>query len=391
VEFATVENQRPWQVLDPLVGVGSNLGLQDWGFALAAYAPAGVAAQEFPVDGGERYMMVSREVVILNYCATAAWGYEDVFGVGASLQWIHVPRLRYALVIDGTVLSRTANPVWSELDMLASVDASDPFTFNTILGMWYRPAPYLELGVSGQVIPTQIQARGKLSVDPLSSEVDEEVELRRDGQPANDVTVSLPLPLTARAGIRYRGLKAGREVFDVELDVTYESWSRVERFAVDTNGMSATLLAQRIELGVIEIEKQWRDTIGVALGSDYAVISDGLTLRGGLFYDTAVADHRYAHVDFFSGTQIGGAVGTSVFVPPFEVALAYEYRHQLPVKVSEAQAKVYQEVPGSTCDPPYTDPDTCHEQYLGQPAPAVNAGTYRAHAHVASLDLFYRF
>lgn len=391
VEFATVENSRPWQLLDPLLGVATNFGLRDWGFGLFAYAPAGVGRQEFPVDGGQRYMMVSREAIIVNYTASAAFKQGDGFGVGASLHWISVPRLSYELVIDGNQFPGDVNPVSSELDMLSKITGSDPFTLNAVLGAWWRPAPFLELGISAQVVPTEIQTESTLSVKPLSPQITEEVQLRRQGEPADDVQLTLPLPLTARAGVRYRHLQGGEELFDIELDAVYETWSRVERFVVDGDGLSAHLLAQRIDIGRIEVEKEWRDTLGLHLGGDYAVLPRRLIVRGGIFYETAVAEPAYANVDFASGQQLGGALGASLFFRGLELVLAYEYRHQPAVGVSEGDARVYQEVPGSQCRPPYTDPNTCHEQYLGQPSPAVNAGTYRAHSHIASLDVLYRF
>lgn len=391
VEFSTARNQKPWQLLDPLLGVASSLGLKDWSFALAAYAPAGVGRQEFPVSGGQRYMMVSREAIILNYTASAAWKYRDLFGVGASLQWIHAPRIRYGLVIDANVFPGEVNPVASELDMLATVSGSDPFTFNAILGAWARPVPFLEVGISAQVIPTEIETDSILSVDPLSPEIAGEVELRRNGRAANDVRLTLPLPITARAGVRYRHLRGEHELFDVELDLVYETWSRVERFSVDGDGIVANLLAQRVDIGLIEVEKQWQDTASVHLGGDYALVRDALTLRGGLFYESAVADRRYAHLDFVGGQQLGGALGASVFVRRLEVALAYEYRHMPAVRVNEGEARVFQEAPGSQCREPFTDPDTCHPQYVGRPAPAINAGTYLAHSHTAAVDLLYRF
>ena len=390
-EFATVHNQAPWQLLDPLIGAASSLGLRDWTFALAAYAPPGVGREQFPIDGGQRYMMVSREAVIVNYTASAAWRYRDRFGVGVSLQWIHVPRLNYSLVIDGNTLPRQANPVESELDMLATVSGSDPFTFNAILGAWYRPLPFLEIGVSGQVIPTQIQTNSRLSVTPLSSQINEQVELTRDGQPADDVKLTLPLPLTARAGVRYVHVRGGRPLFDLELNVGYESWSRVKQFTVDGNGLQANLLAQRINVGLIEVDKRWRDTISVHLGGDVIAVPGRLTLRGGVFYETAVANRSRAHVDFVSGSQRGVAAGASFFVRHVEVAIAYEFRQQPAIRVGEGEAKVFQEAPGSRCQGDFMSPDNCHPQYLGQPAPAVNAGTYAAHSHIALLDLLYRF
>jgi len=88
---------------------------------------------------------------------------------------------------------------------------------------------------------------------------------------------------------------------------------------------------------------------------------------------------------------MGSALGASLFVRHLEIAFAYGYRFQPRVHVGEREAAVYQQVPASQCEPPYLDPNTCHPQYLGRPAPAVNAGSYTAHAHAATLDLLYRF
>jgi len=394
VQFATVDNERPWQLLEPLLGVASSLGQQDWGFALSVHAPAGIGREEYPVDGGQRYMMVSREALILTYAASAGWKSGETFGVGVSLQWVHLPSLRYQLVIDGTQFPGEVNPVASELDMLATIEGSDPFALNAVVGAWYRPLPYLELAVSGQVIPSQLEAQSTLTVDPLSPSIDEEVVLRREGTRANDVVLALPLPITAQLGVRYRYLQGtrqgARELFDVELDVGYASWSRVQRFAIEGDGLVANLLGQRVDLGEIAIAKRWRDTFSVRVGGDYAPLSV-VILRGGLFYESALAERGFAHVDFVSGTQLGGALGVSLFVLGLELAVAYQYRQQPASRVSEADARVYQQAPASQCEAPFDDPDACHPQYLGQPAPAINAGAYSAHSHATSLDLLYRF
>ena len=72
--------------------------------------------------------------------------------------------------------------------------------------------------------------------------------MTRDGTPANDVNVILPLPMSARGGARYRRLQGTREVFDVELDVEYETWSRVNQFTVETHGLMRLFLGQDIPL-----------------------------------------------------------------------------------------------------------------------------------------------
>jgi long-subunit fatty acid transport protein len=217
------------------------------------------------------------------------------------------------------------------------------------------------------------------------------VALTRNGEAADDVSLELPLPMTARLGIRYRHLVEGAERFDVELDLGYESWSRVESFGVDSGGLEATLRGQQVDVGNIVVEKEWRDTLSLHLGGDYAVVPNLLTARAGVLYESAVARTGYTNIDFTSGEQIGAALGGSVFVDRFEIAVAYGIRHQPPIRVSESESRVSQEVPGSLCEEPYTDPDTCHPAYFGRPAAAANAGTYRAHTHAVSLDVMYRF
>jgi long-chain fatty acid transport protein len=392
VMFDEARNATPWQALEPFIGVASNLGLRNWGFALAAFAPPGISREEFPVDGGQRYMMVKREAIILNYAGAAAWRYRDVFGVGATLQWISVPRLIYSLVIDGTPLAGAANPVSSELDMLATTQGSDPFTFNAILGAWVRPAPFLEIGLAGQVVPANIVTHSTLGVTALNPAVGD-VVLRRDGMLANDVTLRLPLPMMARAGIRYRGLVGERERFDIELNVEYETWSRVRNFVVETNGLVAEAPAQGsfVNIDRIVIDKSWRDTVAVKLGGDVAIIPDRWALRGGVYYETAVAAASHAHVDFPGGQRVGGSIGSSWLFRRWEIAVAYQLRYQPTFSVSEANARVYQQVPGSACQPPYTDPASCNSHYPNQPSPSVNAGRYAANSHLLSLAVLYRF
>ena len=389
VSFNRVNNGRPWQALDPFLGVASKLGLRDFTFALAAYAPPGIGALEFPGSGGQRYAMVSREVMFLKYVGSIAWKYQDVFGIGATAQWIHVPRLRYSLIIDGSVFSQSANPVSSGYDIMATMNGSSLFTFNAVLGAWFRPVTALEFALSGQVVPTNIVANANLTVDSIGADIGR-VTLLRGSSPANDVTVTMPLPMLFRGGVRYRNMAGNREAFDLELDVEYQTWSRVNKFAIDTHGLQARSQNERIALNTITIDKHWKDTIAVRLGGDYAVLPSQLTLRAGGYYETAVADPAYASVDFPTGPQVGGGLGASIFLGPLEVALAYHLRVQPSVYVSEKNARGYQQVPGSPCTAPYTDTTNCNANFLGQPSPAINAGSYSAASHSLAIDVLYR-
>jgi len=398
VVFDKVSNGTPWQMLLPMLGATSRLGLENWGFGLAAFAPPGIGKMAFPPgggqnysQGGQRYMMLSREAIILTYAASAAWKYQDVFGLGATAEWIHVPRLNYSLVVDGTGFPKAANPVSAPLDILATTKGSSAFTFNAILGAWYRPAPFLEFALSGQVVPANIVTHSTLTVTPLDPSVVGSITLTRRGMAANDVKLTLPLPMIFRSGVRYRHLDGTREVFDVELDVDYATWSRVRNFTIDTNGLQANASGlDATPLDRIVIDKHWRDTVAFKLGGDYAVVPDQLTLRAGAYFETAVADPAYANVDFPGGPQLGGALGASLFFKQFEVVLAYQVRVQPSVSVSENDARVYQQVPSSACVAPYTSTEYCNANFLNQPSPAVNAGTYSASSHLLAINVIYR-
>jgi hypothetical protein len=199
----------------------------------------------------------------------------------------------------------------------------------------------------------------------------------------------------ARAGVRYRHLRGGRELFDIELDGEYESWSRTKDFTLDTNGLTAVgggaLASAPVPLGQIQIAKHWNDVFSVKLGGDFNLVPDRWTLRAGAYYETAVAPAAYANVDFPGAQVVGAALGGSLLLRRVELALTYQLRYQPSFTVSEANARFYQQVPASPCAAPYTDPNSCNPNYLGQPSPAVNAGTYAATSHLVSLALIYRY
>src|SRR5690606_36786905 len=135
--------------------VHSDFSLKDWGFALSAASPSGISHLTYPIDGGQRYMMVQRRAQIQVYSASFARKFHDLFGLGASLQWVHGPRLDYSLVVNGNPAQASATPASGQLDLLANDSGSDSFTPNAVLGAWPRPHPSIEIGLSGQVIPTQ--------------------------------------------------------------------------------------------------------------------------------------------------------------------------------------------------------------------------------------------
>ena len=78
------------------------------------------------------------------------------------------------------------------------------------------------------MIPANIVTNSTLSLEPLNPMRIASITTNRNGNSANDVKCTCRCHCLARVGGRYRHLDGAREIFDVELDVEYETWSRDE-------------------------------------------------------------------------------------------------------------------------------------------------------------------
>lgn len=395
VSFEPSENARQWRALGPLVGIQSDFGLRNLTFALVSFTPSGAAATEFPQDGGQKYLLVEREVLVVNTSLSAAWRARPNLAFGLSLQAISVPSVLYRLVIDNAPGAGVDvyNPVSSALDMAATLRASAPLTWNLTAGLWARPEPGLEIGLSAQVLPTNIEARGTLQVEPVSPVAlavlnaqnppippGEAVSLTRDGTPANDIRLKLPLPVVVRAGTRFVDRRPdGSERFDVEFDATYETWSRVRSFTMNGNHLQATfagLSSDPIPLDIIQVQKHWQDALTLALGTDINPRELPFGLRGGIYYETAVTPKAYANVDFPGGTHLGFTAGLALPIGGGCIQIAYERRQMLAFHASESEGRVLQIKPNLGDNPsPEASP------------PVVNAGRYGFASHNLALGV----
>lgn len=366
-DAAAEEDQKSLFALGGFFALSSDFGLDDWVFALGVYGPSSVGSHQYDPYGPTSFMLTDLEVLLLYYTAAVAWQIPEKFGVGLSLQYVDMPKMKYGLVVDAATTSQL-DPIPRAMDstqLEATLDLEDRFAFTAQIGMWWRPVRWLEVGAAGRVIPIQLEAKGGVSVDKPEL-VSEAVSAR----------LPLTLPATARGGVRYIHEVGGQEVFDIEANVHWEGWSSIDAYEVDLEGR-----INGQEVLDLDIPKRWQDTVSVRLGGDWRVLPDRLTLRAGGFYETGAVPDNYSHVDFPSFDRFGVGGGLTVDVGPVALTASYLHVFQEDREVSERHGKYFQQRPLKPC------PEDCD----GLSGVVGNAGTIESSIALLSLGAEVKF
>jgi long-subunit fatty acid transport protein len=368
-QFPEVSNGQRVFPLGVFAVLATDFGLENWTFAAGLHGPNAVGKHDYPAYGPQSFMLTNMDIVMAFYTVGAAWKLRDVFGIGLTVQYVDMMRMRYGLVTSadapGTPLDPVPNPESSQL--VTELDLKDRANASAQLGLWYRPHRRVEIGAATRFVPVFMNPRGTVNVDKETLVSD---EVRAE--------MPLTLPATARAGVRYiHPRKNGDDdLFDLELNVFYENWSTIDAYVLSFEGR---LNGQEIQ--DVHIPKNWRDTVSVRLGGDLNVIPGHLTLRAGGFWESGAVPQNYSHLDFPSFNR--GGIGTGVTGGARGVYLTVGFMQvfQEPRQVDELYGRVSQQRPIAPC------PDRCNG-LTGVPA---NAGTFRSQFQLLNLGLEFRF
>lgn len=371
--LAPVSNEKPWFLLGGMFVASTDFGLDGWNFAAGVYGPNAAGAQKWPLMGGQRYMLVELEALIVYYSLAVSYGKQEKWGVGATFQLAHQMETKLSLVIDGTT-GGPQEPYYSPTDALSTISLSAPMAPTLIVGGWVRPVPELEFAVAGRVVPVQLDAAGDITMSHTPGSIYDAPDLVVTDSAAR---LKMVLPPTARAGVRYRHLDGDKERFDVEFNVVYEAWSMMRDYKVELDGV-ITFAAQ--EAPDVTIAKRWKDTLSARLGGTYNFDAP-LSLSGGAFYETGAVPTAYTHLDFPSFDRVGLSAGLSGRVGTLSWTVAYSHIFQGTRDVAEAYGKVFQQRPVSEC------PDGCD----GYDAVPANAGKLETSFDIFSASVGYGF
>lgn len=367
------KNRQKVFPLGLFAAVASDFGLENWRFAAAVYGPSAIGKHDYPDYGPQSFQITKMDILMAYYTLGAAWKFKDVFGIGATVQYVDLIQLKYALVTDSTA-AEDLNPIPAEnsTQLVTELDLKDRTAATAQLGIWYRPHRRVELGISSRVVPVFLKAEGGVNTDK------EEVL-------SDEMRVSMPmtLPAIVRGGIRYLHPRRDQDGdrFDLELDVVWENWSvfdaydltLVGRINGQPIGVQQGMTDDGQPIGRLRIAKNWKDTVSVRLGSDVQALPPYLTVRAGGFFETAAAPNAYSHLDFPTFMRGGVGLGFSAGARGVYFTAGYMHVFQETRTVTELTGKVFQERPIAQC------PDRCMG-YSGVPA---NAGRFES-----SFDLF---
>jgi long-subunit fatty acid transport protein len=303
------------------------------------------------------------------YTLGAAWKLRDVFGIGLTVQYVDMMRMRYGLVTSADAPGTPLDPLPREQgsQLVTELDLKDRTAATAQLGLWYRPHRRIEVGAATRFIPVFLRPSGSVNVDKETLVSD---DVRAE--------MAMTLPATARAGVRYIHPHRNGEddLFDLELNVFYENWSTIDAYVVKFDGR---LNGQDIQ--DVRIDKNWRDTVSLRLGGDVNVIPKYLTLRAGGFWESAAVPLNYSHLDFPSFNRGGIGAGITGGYRGVYLSVGFMQVFQEQRQIDELYGKVYQQRPIGPC------PDACNG-LSGVPA---NAGTFRSQFQLLNLGIEFRF
>jgi long-subunit fatty acid transport protein len=159
-------------------------------------------------------------------------------------------------------------------------------------------------------------------------------------------TVESKLPLIARAGGRWIWRdSSGRERTDLELDVTYETWSMLDAQTVHTEGIlvsESRAAGENVPVPDIVQPLHLRDTLSLRLGGTHSlgrVGSGELSFSLGAYYDSAAAPPEWTRLSVDGLAKLGATGGVSYRTGSVELSLGSAYVQSLSRTVTDSRVK----------------------------------------------------
>ncbi len=357
----------------PMLAISSDFGYFDrFTAGLAVYGPSAIGGRTFPLGlqgapSASRYDFVQSRSTLIYPTLGAAYRVTKWLDVG----------LGGVLVLgnfDQTTISyadagQCKNPEYQPCDTRSELQASGKGG-TAQLGILARPLKELQVGLQFR-LPYSLRALGRLS--PTAPKILGNADT---GLKAGDAQLDVDFPWVLRTGVRYVSMDGPSEVYDLELDVTYEAWGSTgnpQVFAPDLG------LYKNVRT---ETPRGYNDTFSVRVGGAYNfdVLEGQLAVRGGTFYDKAATEFAYTRVDFDTLHKVGATLGLGYKRGPVALNLAYAAIASIPRTVADGQVRPLNGAKGGK-------PVDGKDQLL----PAINNGEYKGFTHTLAFGVEITF
>ena len=341
--------------------------------AVGAFGPPVVGNRTFPLafrnaPASSRYDFIQSRSTIIFPTAAAAYRVTPWLDLGVSA---HLVLAKFdQTTVSYADLGQCANVEYQPCDMRGTL-AATATSFAATFGALARPSPNVAFGLSVRT-PVNLEAQG--TFDPQSPKT-----LPVQIAPGQ-AFLSTRLPLIMRGGIRYIAMDGDFELYDLELDATYEGWGAAQgdgpRIRIPSLGAF-----KNIDTLVVH---GYTDTFSARVGGAYNIEAlDGvLAVRMGAFFDSPATSFAYTRLDFDTLTKIAGTLGLGYKHGALSFDVGYAAVASVPRLVGTDQGDV-RPVNSAQGGKPVDN--------NGDLLPAVNEGAYKGFTHILAVGLTVTF
>ncbi len=259
-----------------------------------------------------RYLLFRKNLLVLHPVVAVAWQPTNWLRVGLGIE-PSIARFQFGLHANGD----SAAPQSPASDVFIGLDAFGFFMAGSA-SIQVMPLPFLSAGVNFHY-NAPITATGTAN----------NVGSPYAAMPANRIQssfeineMSVTLPWTLRAGVRYHMPRAGRptendgtgtydpmtdDVFDIEADFNYERTSMLSETSLRNSGsIRVDSIITANAPATITIRSALTDVMGVRVGGDWNILPGQLAARLGFSYETAGAspDLAQIHLPAYAGASV---------------------------------------------------------------------------------------
>jgi long-chain fatty acid transport protein len=337
-----VEKQRDLNFYIPNMYLTRRSTTTGFAYGIGVFTPFGLG-QEYRNRDTSIFRNLTSKIDLMTLCVnpTIAYQVNDALSIGFGVDYLWgKARLSKTQPLVGSVNAYN-------FDLKGDGDA---WGYNA--GMLLKITPELKLGLNYRS-PFDLKLEGDVDYTQVDNTVpafggQTLANARFGGATSLKTTgdTTLHLPATFAAGLSYA---QGPLTLNLDGDMTF--WSSYQSLAITTNGPGATSTSTS--------QKEWKNVVALRVGGEYRVIP-ALALRAGYAYDPTPVPARTLSAELPDATRNSYHVGAGYKVGPVTVDVAYFYLQKKDRVID---------------------------------VPNINAiqGTWKGDAHLAALDLGYRF